>query len=99
MRGRRAGQKGVLTLFCNAFSRLRGLRNAVARRGRALTFLATFVGGLVATLTPVAAQESLTILRDAETEHVLKSYEAPLLKAAGLDPAAFHLYLISDNSV
>jgi predicted Zn-dependent protease len=77
---------------------LRAVRTALARNSRAAIFLATFFGGLAATLTPAAAQ-GIAILRDAETEHVLKSYEAPLLVAAGLDPAAFKLYIVNDNSV
>jgi predicted Zn-dependent protease len=84
--------------FFAFFRRARAVRIALARNSRAAIFLATFFGGLAATLTPAAAQ-SLAILRDAETEHVLKSYEAPLLVAAGLDPAAFHLYIVNDNSV
>lgn len=79
-------------------SPLQAARRALARRSRAIVFLATFLGGLAGTLVPAGAQ-SLSILRDAETEHVLKSYESPLLVAAGLDPAAFHLYIVNDNSV
>lgn len=74
------------------------LRRVLAHYSRALIFIGTFVGGLLGTLVPAAAQ-GLAILRDAETEHVLKSYEAPLLTAAGIDPAAFHLYIVNDNSV
>jgi predicted Zn-dependent protease len=79
----------------NPIARMRAL---LVRRGRAITFLATFLGGMALTLAPAAAQ-GISILRDAETEHVLKSYEAPLLVAAGLDPAAFHMYIVNDNSV
>jgi predicted Zn-dependent protease len=76
------------------------LRTVLVRRGRAATFLATFFGGLAISLMPATAQDGgISILRDAETEHVLKSYEMPLLKAAGLDPSAFHLYIVNDNSI
>ena len=36
-------------------------------------------------ITPARAQ-GIELLRDTETEDMLKSYEAPLAKAAGLDP-------------
>ncbi len=84
--------------YFNSIRRFGALRAALSRRARAITFLASFVGGLALTIGPGSAQR-LELLRDAETEHVLKSYEAPLLVAAGLDPAAFHLYLVNDNSV
>jgi len=84
--------------FCNPLPPLRRVRSTLARQSRAFVFLGTFLGGLAASLAPASAQ-GISILRDAETEHVLKSYEAPLLKAAGLDPAAFHLYIVNDNSV
>jgi predicted Zn-dependent protease len=78
--------------------RWQAFAGAFARNGRAITFIVTLISGLVLCMGPAAAQR-IEILRDAETEHVLKSYEAPLLVAAGLDPAAFHLYIVNDNSV
>jgi len=47
---------------------------------------------------PVAAQ-GINILRDTETEEMLKSYEQPLARAAGLDPNAVRTYLVSDDVV
>jgi len=46
--------------------------------------------------TPVAAQE---ILRDAETEALFHDMAAPLVKAAGLDPAHFDVILVNDPEV
>ncbi len=45
---------------------------------------------------PVAAQ---SILRDAETEALLKDMAAPLVKAAGLEPGNVDIVLISDPSI
>ena len=36
---------------------------------------------------PARAQEEIRMLRDTETEEMLRSYEAPLARAAGLDPS------------
>jgi len=61
------------------------------------------VRAIVAVLTafafmasPAQAQE---ILRDAETEALLHDAAAPLIKAAGLDPANVEIMLINDPSI
>jgi predicted Zn-dependent protease len=48
---------------------------------------------------PALAQEDVQLIRDTEIERVLKSYEDPLLVAAGIDPATVKLYLISDPEI
>jgi len=65
-------------------------RHRAAGKGRRLAFFAGFIlsavfffSGLGA--TPAFAQ-GISLLRDTETEDMLKSYETPLAKAAGLDP-------------
>jgi predicted Zn-dependent protease len=68
------------------------------RNARALTFLLGFVGAFALTAGPAAAQ-GLFLLRDTETERALRSYEDPLLKAGGLDPAGVHIYLVNDPTV
>ncbi|MBS0471499.1 MAG: M48 family metalloprotease [Proteobacteria bacterium] len=63
--------------------------------------MAFFIGvlaGLTAISGPAMAQ-GLVLLRDTETERALRSYEDPLLKAGGLDPAAVKIYLVNDPSV
>ena len=52
---------------------------------RKLTFAAGFVAALLAYGLPASAQE-ISLLRDTETEEMLRSYETPLAHAAGLDP-------------
>jgi predicted Zn-dependent protease len=53
---------------------------------------------VVGTNLPAMAQ-GISILRDTETEEMLKSYEAPLAKAAGLDPNAVRVWLVGDPEV
>lgn len=68
---------------------------------RALRFagaLACCAGTLAFQVQQAAAQE-IRLLRDTETERLLKSYEDPLAKADGLDPAAVRIYLVDDPTV
>ncbi len=51
--------------------------------------------GLLAYGGPAFAQE-ISMLRDTETEEMLRSYEAPLAKAAGLDPSP-KVWLVSGD--
>jgi predicted Zn-dependent protease len=54
---------------------------------RKLTFAAGFASALLAYGLPGAAwAQGISILRDTETEEMLRSYETPLARAAGLDP-------------
>jgi predicted Zn-dependent protease len=49
---------------------------------------------------PAAAQNNAVFaLRDTETEELLKSYEMPLARAAGLDPNSVHMYVMGDLSI
>jgi predicted Zn-dependent protease len=51
------------------------------------------------TLSAQAQNNSVYALRDTETEELLKSYEMPLARAAGLDPNSVHTYIMGDMSV
>ncbi len=66
--------------------------------GRALRLLVSTVCMLGVAVQPAAAQ-ALQLVRDTETERLLKSYEDPILVAAGLDPAAVKMYLVQDPSI
>src|SRR5690348_8674332 len=47
-----------------------------------------------------AAQESgIGFIRDAEIESDIRLFATPVLAAAGLDPAAVHIYLVNDPSI
>ncbi|MEQ1541645.1 MAG: M48 family metalloprotease [Novosphingobium sp.] len=54
------------------------------------------IAALALVAQPVAAQ---SILRDAETEALLKDMARPLIAAAGLDPANVDIVLVNDSSV
>ena len=68
------------------------------RRGTALL---TAVSLLLA--TPAFAQDAPdkgpSILRDAEIEGTLRTFATPVFVAAGLDPAAIHIYLVDDSAL
>ncbi len=53
-----------------------------------------------ALLPPLAAQpRSITLIRDAETERLLRTIKTPLLAAAGLDRGLVRTYIIRDRSI
>ena len=83
--------------FCNPIRSRMGLKipSAVMRKA---AFVLGFAGALFATGLPASAQ-GISLLRDTETEQLLRGYEVPLAKAAGLDPTAVHVYLIGDPTV
>ncbi len=64
---------------------------------RKLAFAAGLAGALAAWATPALAQ-GISILRDTETEEMLRSYETPLARAAGLNPVP-KVWLIGDNEI
>jgi predicted Zn-dependent protease len=66
--------------------------------GSALRLLVSITCILVVGVEPALAQE-IQLVRDTETERLLKSYEDPILVAAGLDPAAVKMYLVQDPSI
>jgi predicted Zn-dependent protease len=43
--------------------------------------------------------DSIPLVRDTEVERLLKSYEGPIIRVAGLDPAAVKMYLVQDNTL
>src|SRR6478672_5377195 len=67
----------------------------IRRSSAFLRFSATVVAAAL-TLQSAAAQ---SILRDAETEALFRDMSAPLIKAAGLDPANVDIVLINDPSI
>lgn len=73
--------------FCKPIARL-----------RALFFAAPFLAFFGFTIAPAFAQP-LPLIRDTEIERVLKGYEDPILKVAGLDPSAVKIYIVNDPSI
>jgi predicted Zn-dependent protease len=51
------------------------------------------------TARPAAADEQLNFIRDAEIESIIQTWWMPIIAAAGLDPAAVHVYLVNDPSL
>lgn len=46
-----------------------------------------------------AVAQALQLVRDTEAERLLKSYEDPILVAAGLDPLAVKMYIVQDPAI
>jgi predicted Zn-dependent protease len=46
-----------------------------------------------------AVAQSGDLIRDTEIERLMRSYEDPILKAAGIDPASIKMYLLDDPSI
>jgi predicted Zn-dependent protease len=67
-----------------------------ARRIARLTVTALSI--LCIMIEPAVAQ-ALQLVRDTEAERLLKSYEDPILIAAGLDPAAVKMYIVQDPTI
>ncbi len=66
------------------------------RRPQPLAFLLALLASAIVAVQPVAAQ---SILRDAETEELLKDMVAPLVEASELEPGNVELVLINDGSI
>ncbi len=69
-------------------------KNRIASRWMAA--FACFLLAFAAVAPPAIAQ---SILRDAETEALFRDLSAPLIRAAGLDPANVDVVLINDPSI
>ncbi|HWA02072.1 MAG TPA: M48 family metalloprotease [Rhizomicrobium sp.] len=61
-------------------------------------FLLGVAIGFCSTVVPAAAQ-GIQLLQDTETERALRSYEDPILVAAGLEPQAVKMYIVNDQSI
>ncbi|HEY2010788.1 MAG TPA: M48 family metalloprotease [Rhizomicrobium sp.] len=72
--------------------------NAPNSATRKTLFAAGFACALLAYALPAWAQDDMGLLRDTETEEMLRRYEMPLARAAGLDPVP-KVWLIGDNEV
>ncbi|MFQ3622015.1 MAG: M48 family metalloprotease [Acetobacteraceae bacterium] len=67
---------------------------------RSLGTLAVTAVLSLALLAPVAAQpRPITLIRDAETERLLRTINTPLFAAAGLDRGLVRTYILSDRSI
>lgn len=46
-----------------------------------------------------SAASAMSLIRDAETEHVLRTFAEPVFAAAGLQPKAVRIHIINDNRI
>ena len=84
--------------ICNPLTWLAGRRLVSPRWSRILSFSLGFFGAAYFVWGPAAAQ-GISLLQDTETERLLYSYEQPILKVAGIDPAAVRMYIVNDTSL
>lgn len=69
------------------------IHRMAARLLVALTLFAAMAPGMA------RADDSMSLIRDAETEQLIRSYAMPVWKAAGLDPQAVRVYIINSNEI
>jgi len=67
--------------------------NSAPRRLRA-----GFVGGLAAALITSTSANAAGLIRDAETEALIRLYAKPILNAAGLGSQAIRIHLVNDRN-
>ena len=80
---------------------MRSLRRTILRKDiwRGAAFFSATAFTLLGALTQPANAQSIDVVRDTEIERVLRSYEVPILKAAGIDPDTVHLFLVQDPDI
>lgn len=47
----------------------------------------------------VKAEAKISFIRDAEIEHILRTYATPIFEVAGLEPSAINIYLVKDKTL
>ena len=63
-----------------------------------MTLLISLQPLLLATSSADAQGRRVQLIRDAETEELIKDYARPIFKAAGLKPSNIRIHLVKDNS-
>jgi predicted Zn-dependent protease len=71
------------------------LRLALLRKTTKMTAIATAVALLVAPMAALAQEERLAILRDTETEQLLRDYTRPILRVANLEKQNIQVTIIN----
>ena len=72
---------------------------ALRKTGSALTAIVTAAALVLAPLPPARAQiKGPPVLRDTETEHLLREYTRPILRAAGLETQNIQMVILNDAS-
>jgi predicted Zn-dependent protease len=65
---------------------------------RGLSVVFPIAMALVLTAEPAMAQSG-DLIRDTEIERLMRSYEDPILKVAGIDPGSIKMYLLDDPTI
>ena len=70
------------------------------RKASALTAIATAVAVALSPFSPARAQETKgpRVLRDSETEQLLREYTRPILRAAGMEKQNIQMVILNDGS-
>jgi predicted Zn-dependent protease len=71
------------------------LRFALLRKTIKLTAVATTIAVVAAPMAALAQEEKLAILRDTETEQLLRDYTKPILRVAGLEKQNIQVTIIN----
>src|SRR6202041_2044534 len=74
------------------------LRLALLRKTTKVTAIATAVALLAAPIAAFAQEEKLGVLRDTETEQLLRDYTRPVLRVAGLEKQNIQVVIINDKA-
>jgi predicted Zn-dependent protease len=86
------------------FEPLLGAKKAPEPRGNVLLLKRSVSGVIVGALatvlsvSPFAARADVAVIRDAETEQLLRDYVTPIFHAAGINTGAARIILIGDKS-
>lgn len=85
--------------YCDPIMRF--ARSTILRKDfwRGAAFFSTTAIALLGATIQSAQAQSIDVVRDTEIERVLRSYEVPILKAAGIDPDTVHLFLVQDPEI
>jgi predicted Zn-dependent protease len=75
------------------------LQLALRKKTSALTAVVTAAALVLSQLSPAWAQvKGPPVLRDTETEQLLREYTRPILRAAGLEKQNIQMVILNDNS-
>lgn len=78
------------------------IQHPLSPQGGIRRIAASLLMGIIilgATLGAAGPAHALSLIRDAETEELLRSYATPIFAAAGLNPRSVNIYLVRDNQI
>lgn len=81
------------------FSRSWNLRRSIPPKSGLIVKLGVAILCAFSVTAQPALADAIPLVRDTEVERLLKSYEDPILRAAGLEPVAVKMYLVQDPSI